>query len=130
MAKRMRYQLSENQLKKVIQFIPEHYVGADTVDYSEVADVELAPNAALIVTLQASNGKRIQEEIMLGEDAFTSTVEGKLMEHKTKMPEWEVINASLKEGQVILDVAATKNHKNVLPLVISNDEVLSWLPEK
>lgn len=141
MAKHNRYLLTERQLSPVIRYINENYPagindfnfdrmsGADRPSYDKIRDVTLKPDGSLIIDIATDNGRTVEKVVWLGEDTIIKSIESVLPKYGynvARFPEWEVINAAVSGGHIILDIGGDGHTHQV---AISEDEVMRWLPE-
>jgi len=141
MAKHNRYFLTERQLAPVIRYINENYPagindfnfdrlsGADRPSYDRIQDVTLKPDGSLIIDIATDNGRTVEKEVWLGEDNIIKTIEAALPKYGynlARFPEWEVINANISNGYLILDIGGDGRTHQV---AIDGQAVIQWVPE-
>jgi hypothetical protein len=141
MAKHNRYLLTERQLSPVIRYINENYPagindfnfdrmsGADRPSYDKIQDVTLKPDGSLIIDIATDNGRSVEKVVWLGEDNIIKTIEAALPKYGydvTRFPEWEVINATVSNGYIILDIGGDGHTHQV---AIGEHDVMQWVPE-
>lgn len=141
MAKHNRYLLTERQLSPVIRYINENYPagindfnfdrmsGADRPSYDKIQDATLKSDGSLILDIATDQGGTVEKVLWLGDDNIINTIESLLPKYGynvAQFPEWEVINASISNGYVILDIGGDGHTHQV---AIGEYEVMKWLPE-
>lgn len=141
MKKRRRYQLTESQLTPVIKYIHENYpygvtsrnidqlTGADADSYDHIRDVTLSSNVTLIFDVETDRGNTVEKEVGLDENEVTKTIESLLPKYGYdihRFPEWEVNNAFMANGNIILSIVGdNKQHQIPIDAYVA----LDWLPD-
>ena len=143
MSKRKRYQLREEQLKDVVQFISENYPagvgdwnidqlsGGDYDDYDYIDEVDYDTKTGdLVFDISTTHGGSLERKIWAGDTNFIVAVETELKKQGhdlEEIDEWDIINAQTKDSNVIITVGDYKG--NLYHIPIHKSEIFEWLPE-
>lgn len=141
MKKHKRYIVTENQLPKIIHYINENYPagindfnidylsGANRHSYDRLVDATLKENGSLVLGISTDRDKIVEKEVWIGEDHIIQHIESAVQKKGydiTNFPEWEVIDASVNNGYLVLNIGGDSNNYKV---IVGWEEIVKWLPE-
>ncbi len=132
MTKHRRYQLTEQQLKPVIRAIKEGYEDRGEDFYNRVVGVSFdSEQYELVFDVETDQRHVLTKRVDIATDPMIQRIETALAAENYNLsdePEWEVIDAQIREQYLVI-VVSPMGEKETYQPKFDLREVIEWLPE-